>query len=174
MPSFLKFFVYENNVEFPVPDMSEPECAAIEECVKNLIPPAYNYTSGFVFDVETLTIDDIVEEEGCGLLKCNSMLNGEKRAVPIPYELLKFLAGKKFRVKPNQYGINPWGRKVEILFEALPPRVIIPLTRPAVSVPSVATAVPSVATAPETQLVTITIPGTTATVSISVSVSVSA
>ena len=166
MPSFLKFSVYQDNVEFPVSDMSEPECAAIEECVKDLIPSSYSYNSGFLFDVETSVADDLVEEEGCGLLKC---MNDDQRPVPFPYELLKFLGGKKFRVKPNQYGLNPWGKKVHILFEALPPRVVIPLTRPVAAPASVA--VP-VSVAPGTQVVTITIPG--ATVSVSVSVSVSA
>lgn len=164
MPSFLKFFVYENNEEFPVCDMSAPECGAIEECVKNIIPTSYSYiSSGFLFDVETSIADEAVEEEGCGLLKCNIIVNGKERAAPMPYELLKFLAGKKFRVKPKQYGLNPWGKKVEILFEALPPRVVLPLTRPATAVADAT---------PGAQVVTISIPVTSATITVSVSASV--
>jgi hypothetical protein len=38
---------------------------------------------------------------------------------PIPQDILTKLAGKTFVVHPRQLGLNPWGKKVEVIFESV-------------------------------------------------------
>lgn len=126
----LKFTVREDDREFPVCDMSEPESAAIEECVNDLIPREFQYTDTFWFDVDTCFAgedegEDMVEY---GLLRCfthnpapkNGSLLENRMPFPFPKQVLEELRGKTFRVDPRQLGLNPWGTKVEVVFEGAP------------------------------------------------------
>lgn len=124
----LKFTVREDDKEFSVSHMSEPECAAIEECINDLIPREFQYTETFWFDVDMCFSGEEEEDEmpNYGLLRCfthnpnpknGSLLEG-RMPFPFPKKLLDELQGKTFRVHPRQLGVNPWGTKVEVIFEA--------------------------------------------------------
>jgi hypothetical protein len=153
MSTSLKFFVKENGGDFPISHMTEPETAAIEECVDDLIPSEHKYTS-YWLEAETCLSpedededeDDAFEEPVYGLLKCYThhpnpksfSIAGSRIPHPIPSDLLKQLAGKTFRVYPRQLGVNPWGEKVEIMFEdtkVAPTVVSAPTVSEAVSAP---------------------------------------
>jgi hypothetical protein len=164
MSTSLKFFVKENGTDFPISHMTEPETAAIEECVDDLIPSEHKFVS-YWFEADTCILpegdeeeDDDFEEPAYGLLKCYThhpnpksfSIAGSRIPHPIPSDLLKQLAGKTFRVNPRQLGVNPWGAKVEITFEdvAVPApstSVSAPLPAPA---PAPAPAQPSVVSLP--------------------------
>lgn len=135
----LKFFVRENGSEFPLSDMSEPECAAIGECVDDLVPTAWG--SDYWFDSDTCIFDEDEDDDempAYGLLRCNTYIprfeNGlrfeAKVPHPIPKEVLDKLAGKSFCVQPRQLGLNPWGSKVEIRFEPVPVPPVPPVPNP--------------------------------------------
>jgi hypothetical protein len=125
--SYLKFFVKENGRPFSVSEMSEPETAAIAECVDQLIPNTYQYTSDYWLEVETCLIDEEFrdEEPEYGIVRCytqnpnpkNGSLGESRLHHPFPKELAEKLYGKIFHVTPRQLGLNPWGHSVEIIFE---------------------------------------------------------
>lgn len=128
----LKFFVREDDKDFSVSHMTEPESAAISECVNDLLPSRWD--SDYWFEADTCLFGDEEEESEeeyvepeYGLLRCfthnphprNGSQLESRIPFPIPQEILDNLAGKTFRVQPRQLGLSPWGAKVEISFEAL-------------------------------------------------------
>lgn len=123
--SYLKFFVKEDGREFPICDMSEPESAAIGECVNDLIPYS---TENYWFEADTCLFDE--DEAPYGILRCYthnpSPSNGSvlESRIPhaIPQDLMSSLSGKTFFIQPRQLGLNPWGSKVELIFESLLPK----------------------------------------------------
>jgi len=131
MPTTLKFYVKEDDRDFAVCDMSEPEAAAIGECVDDLCPNAWG--TGYWFEADTCILDYDEEGDGdyeepkFGLLRCfihnpnprNGSLMESRLPHPIPQDILTKLAGKAFVVHPRQLGINPWGKKVEVIFESV-------------------------------------------------------
>jgi len=139
MPTSLKFFVREDGQDFPVSQMTEPETAAIAECVDDFVP---SWTAPHWFETDTCLDWDDDADEGppYGLLCCyvhnpnpkNGSLLQSRLAHPIPQETLAQLAGKTFRVHPRQLGVNPWGAKVEIVFEPDPdsPKPVPPVPLP--------------------------------------------
>lgn len=141
----LKFFVRENDNDFSVSEMSEPESAAISECVDDLLPTRWELD--YWFETETCLFDetDDVDPE-YGLVRCfthnprpsNGSQLESRLPFPIPQEVLDSIAGKTFRVYPRQLGVNPWGSKVEVRFEPIP-----------VPVPPVPTPAPTPAPVPE-------------------------
>lgn len=123
--STLKFYVIENDKPFSLSQMSEPECYSIQLCVEGLLPHA---NGDYWFDANTCLFDEDIDEPEYGLLRCwkeNPNAKNEsdiesKLPHPLPKEVLDTLEGKTFRVYPVQYGLSPWGKKVEIRFESLP------------------------------------------------------
>jgi len=128
--SSLKFFVKEDGREFPLCDMSEPESAAIGECVNDLIP--YN-TESYWFEADTCLFDE--DEAPYGILRCytnnpspkDGSMDASRIPHPFPTELMEALSGKTFLVHPRQLGLNPWGTKVELIFEAPPASASLPV-----------------------------------------------
>jgi hypothetical protein len=134
MSSQIRFFVYENGDLFPISSMTEPETAAIQECVQDLLPSAFSMGDVWM-DVDTCLYDDEdadqdeddYKEPEYGLLKCrtlnlkpkNGSLGEMSIAGTIPDEILRIVNGKRFTVHPRQLGLSPWGQKVEIQFETL-------------------------------------------------------
>jgi hypothetical protein len=124
MATSLKFFVYENGIQFSVSEMTEPESAAISECVDYLLPRSSNESYWFEADLCLLEKED--EEAPYGRVWCYThTLAPKNRSTfesrlphPIPEEL-KALSGKRFHISPNQYGLSPWQHPVEIHFEIL-------------------------------------------------------
>lgn len=128
--SSLKFTVKEDGELYPVCQMSTHDAAAIEECIDALLPaPA---SDKYWFVVETCIDEEDDEEEMApyGLVKCVTfnkedpvlgVLQGNNDPYPLPEELINAISGKTFTVYPIQYGVNPWGKKVEIIFESCPP-----------------------------------------------------
>lgn len=120
----LKFFVKENGSLFETSQMSEPESFAISECVKSLVPDSKDYESWFDVDMCPF-ISDGDEEASYGLLQYFTQNPNPKNSswgemgIPkaMPESILDALEGKTFVVRPIQYGLNPWGEKVEIVFE---------------------------------------------------------
>jgi hypothetical protein len=129
MPTTLKFFVKENNNDFSVSEMTEPECAAIGECVDDLLPHPYSLEYWFETDTCLFEEEEDEEEPTYGLVRCfthnpaprNGSLLESRLPSEIPQAVLTKLAGKTFRVHPRQLGLSPWGEKVEVRFEALSP-----------------------------------------------------
>jgi hypothetical protein len=121
--SSLKFFVKEDGREFPICDMSEPESAAIGECVNDLIPYS---PEDYWFEADTCLFDD-EDEAPYGILRCythnprpkNGSVLESRIPHAIPQDLMASLSGKTFRIQPRQLGLNPWGAKVELIFESL-------------------------------------------------------
>ena len=144
MPTTLKFYVKEDNCDFPVCHMTEPEGAAIGECVDDLCPNAWG--TEYWFETDTCLIDEEEDEDGeyqeptYGLLRCfthnpkpqNGSMMASRLPHPIPDAVLRKLAGKTFVVQPRQLGVNPWGKKVEVLFESVEP----PAPKPVPPVPN--------------------------------------
>lgn len=131
--SSIKFFVKEDGREFSVCEMSEPESAAIEECVDDLIPAQFKWSTELWFEVDLINLcvlDDEEEESEWGVLRCfthnltpkNGSLLESRVPHPFPTEVLQALSGKTFVVYPRQLGVNPWGKKVEIVFESVLPK----------------------------------------------------
>lgn len=134
MSTQIRFFVYENGNLFSLSQMTEPESAAISECVHDLLPSTFTMRN-FWMEVETCLFDedDDEDEDGeykepdYGLLKCrrhnpkpnNGSWGQSSIAGPIPDDILQLVNGKRFEVHPRQLGLNPWGDKVEIQFETL-------------------------------------------------------
>lgn len=121
----LKFTVLENGVQFSVSHMSEPESAAIEECIDDLLPQA---KGPYWFEPDLCLLDEDEDEmPSYGRVWCythnpkpnNGSLAESRIPHAVPQELLEALQGKTFRVYPRQLGVNPWGDKVEIVFETL-------------------------------------------------------
>jgi hypothetical protein len=120
--SFLKFFVKENGKEFAISDMSEPETAAIEECVVDLLPKP---KGPYWFEPDTC-LEDLDDAVPYGVVWCytdnpnpkDGSLGQSRIPHPVPQELLEAVQGKTFHVVPRQLGVNPWGHSVEIVFEA--------------------------------------------------------
>jgi hypothetical protein len=137
MSTQIRFFVYENGNLFSLSQMTEPESAAISECVHDLLPSIFSMRD-FWMEVETCLFDEDEDEDededgeykepDYGLLKCrrhnpkpnNGSWGQSSIAGPIPDDILKLVNGKRFEVHPRQLGLNPWGDKVEIQFETLP------------------------------------------------------
>jgi hypothetical protein len=125
-PTTLKFFVKEDGSDFGLCDMTEPESAAIGECVDDLLPNSYTTTYWFQTDTCILDSDDD-EDPAYGLLRCfthnptpkNGSLMESQIPHPIPQSVLDSLAGKTFRVTPRQLGLSPWGSKIEVTFESV-------------------------------------------------------
>ena len=124
MPTSLKFFVYENGTQFSVSEMSEPESAAISECVDYLLPKSKSASYWFETDVCLLDAED--EDAAYGRVWCYTHnLNprdGSQAESRLPHLIpdeLKALAGKRYHITPRQYGVNPWKHPVEIHFEVL-------------------------------------------------------
>lgn len=121
--SAIKFYVIEDDETFSLSQMSEPECFAIEQCVYGRIPePEGNYW----FEIDTCLFEEDDESE-YGLVRCckenPNPKDGSERESKIPHQVPKELLalhGKTFRVYPVQYGLSPWGKKVEIRFESFP------------------------------------------------------
>lgn len=139
MTTYLKFTVLEDGKHFSVGHMTEPESAAIEECVNGLVPSECEWRTDYWLEVdmcpsldEEFRDDDADEEPNYGLLRCfahnpnpkNSSQLESRIPHPLPKEVLEELAGKTIRVYPRQLGVNPWGSKVEIVFE---PHVTAPI-----------------------------------------------
>jgi hypothetical protein len=125
----LKFFVKENGKDFSLLQMSEPETYAISECVMNLLPVPKDTSCWFEADTCIFVSDD-EEEPTYGLLRYfaenpnpkNGSLAEASRPKEIPQSILDALQGKRFPVRPKQYGVNSWGESVEILFESVNPK----------------------------------------------------
>ncbi len=130
--SYITFTVREDDKDFPVSQMTEPEAAAIEECVNDLLP---GQGAGIMTWLEvdmlpslTFDIDDDEEEPPYGIVICytpnpnplNGSLLDSRIQHPFPEDVRKKLMGKTFMVHPRQLGLNPWGKKVEIVFESAP------------------------------------------------------
>lgn len=122
--SSLKFFVNENNNRFSISNMSEPECYSISLCVEALLPsPKGNYW----FEVDTCLLEEEDDSPSYGLVQCyqenptpkDGSLGESRIPHPVPKELLDAVQGKRFHVDPIQYGLNPWGKSVEIVFESV-------------------------------------------------------
>jgi hypothetical protein len=105
--------------------MTEPESAAIEECVDDLLPMS---KGTYWFEPDLCLLDEDEDEmPSYGLVSCytenprpkDGSLGESRIPHPLPKELLDALQGKTFRVYPRQLGLNPWGEKVEIVFETL-------------------------------------------------------
>ncbi len=140
----LKFFVREDGRDFPLSHMSEPETAAIGECVDDLVPTSWG--TEYWFEADTCILDEECDDDteeyvepAYGLLRCfthnprprNGTLLETRLPYPIPQTILDTLAGKTFIVRPRQLGLNPWGAKVEIRFEPIPvPPVPVPDPEP--------------------------------------------
>jgi len=129
--SFLKFFVKEDGGDFPICHMSEPESAAIAECVDDLVPSKYQMMSNtFWFETDVCMLDEEDEEPPFGLLRCythnpnakNGSLGESRIPYTMPDDIVASLAGKTFRVNPRQLGLNAWASKVEITFESVAPK----------------------------------------------------
>lgn len=124
----LKFFVKENDTDFPLSQMSEPETFAISECVRTLLPVSEEEDCWFEPDV-CVFVRDEEEEPAYGLVRYyqenpnpkDYSLAESRIAKEIPQTVIDSLQGKTFRVKPKRYGVNPWGKKVEITFESVKP-----------------------------------------------------
>jgi hypothetical protein len=140
MPTTLKFYVKEDDRDFPVCHMTEPEGAAIGECVDDLCPNAWG--TEYWFESDTCLLDEGEEDDDgeyqeptYGLLRCfihnpkprNGSMMESRLPHPIPDTLLRKLAGKTFVVHPRQLGLNPWGKKVEVLFEAVEAPAPVPV-----------------------------------------------
>ncbi len=127
MTTNLKFFVRENGEDFPLSHMSEPECAAIGECVDDLCPTSWGAEYWFESDTCVTEEDEDEDLPAYGLLRClthnpnprNGSVFASRLPHPIPQDVLTKLAGKTFVVHPRQLGVNPWGAKVEVLFESV-------------------------------------------------------
>lgn len=127
--SSLKFTVKENDKLFPVCEMTEPECAAIEECVNDLIPSFCENRHDYWLEPDLCLLEEDEEMPSYGLLCCythnpnpkNGSLAESRIPHPLPKEVLDQLAGKTFLVNPRQLGLSPWGNKVEVVFEAVAP-----------------------------------------------------
>ena len=150
MPSTLKFYVREDGRDFSISDMTEPESAAIAECVSDLIPSRFQYTMNYWFEVDVCILEESDEDEDSeeeyqeptyGLLRCfthnprprNSSQMESRLPWQIPQEVLTSLAGKTFRVYPRQLGLNPWGKTIEVKFEDIQAPAPVPV--PPVPVP---------------------------------------
>jgi hypothetical protein len=126
----LKFFVRENDNDFSISQMSEPESAAIQECIDDLIPHEFQFSETCWVEADTCFSgeEDDEDEPTYGRLRCfthnphprNGSIVESRLPFPIPQALLQTLAGKTFQVYPRQLGLNPWGKKVEVVFEAPP------------------------------------------------------
>ncbi len=130
--SYIKFTVLENGKDFPVSQMTEPESAAIAECVDDLLPQ-HTFTPECWLEVDmlpslTLNMEDDEDEPPYGIVICykpnpnpaNGSLLESRLEHPFPEDIRKSLMGKIFLVRPRQLGLNPWGEKVEIVFESEP------------------------------------------------------
>ena len=123
----IKFTVFENDSLFSISQMSEPETFAISLVVDDLLPKVKGDT--YWFEVDTCLfpedLEDEDEEPEYGLVKCyqynptpkNGSLGESRIPHPFPEEAFNALKGKTFLVHPKQYGVNPWGKKVEIKFQ---------------------------------------------------------
>lgn len=125
--SSIKFFVKEDDKDFPVWQMTEPESAAIGECVDDLVPHESKWADKYWFEADLCLLDE--DEAPYGVLHCfthnpspkNGSLLESRIPHAIPEEVLQALSGKTFVVHPRQLGLNPWGKKVEIVFESILP-----------------------------------------------------
>jgi hypothetical protein len=129
MSSFLKFTVNEDSQMFPISIMTEPETAAIAECINELLPSPTQ--ANYWFEPDLCILDEEFYEDGeepvFGLLRCytynltpkNGSVDENRIPHPFPSELLTKFSGKTFLVEPRQLGLSPWGKKVEIVFESV-------------------------------------------------------
>ena len=125
--SYIKFTVREDGKEFPLSSMTEPECAAIQECVEDLVPIAYTSCWLEVDTLPDLTLE-LEDSVPYGIIICythnpnpaNGSLLESRLEHPFPEDIRKKLQGKTFTVTPRQLGLNPWGKKVEVVFEEGP------------------------------------------------------
>ena len=139
-PTTLKFFIKEDDRDFPVCDMTEPESAAISECLDDLLPQTY--TTNYWFEVDTCLFDedDDDQEPVYGLVRCfthhpipkNGSVLENRLPYPIPQTVLDSLAGKTFRIHPRQLGLSPWGVKIEVTFASVSAERQPPLSAPIV------------------------------------------
>lgn len=151
MPTTLKFYVREDGQDFGINCMTEPECAAIGECVDDICQSDWGKNYWFEADTCLLDEDDGDEDDDYveptyGLLRCfthnpaprNYSIYENRIPYDIPQDILNKVAGKTFVVRPRQLGLNPWGKKVEILFESVaapaPTPVPVPAPTPVASV----------------------------------------
>ena len=113
----LKFHIFENDDMLPLSQMTEPETYSIGLCIEDLLPqPNGNYW----FEIDMFLLDEDGEEPAFGLLYCyEDSPKHEKTSRPLPKELLDTVEGKTLRLEPKQYGVNSWGKKVEVRFETL-------------------------------------------------------
>ncbi len=141
MSTQIRFFVYENDNLFSISQMTEPESAAIGECVHYLLPSTFTMRN-FWMEVETCLFDEDEDEDedgeykepDYGLLKCrrhnpkpnNGSWGNSSIPCVIPDEILQLVNGKRFEVHPRQLGLSPWGAKVEVQFETLPSSTVVP------------------------------------------------
>lgn len=122
--SSLKFHVYEDGRMFSVSEMTEPESAAISECLDALLPKPKS--DSYWFEPDLCLFNEEVEDPPYGLIQCYAPnptpKDGSTLESRIPHALpdeLKALSGKTFQVRPRQFGLSPWGKVVEIVFETL-------------------------------------------------------
>lgn len=140
-PTTLKFYVKEDGADFSISHMSGQETASIEECVSDLLPSCWGADCWFEADTCLYDEDEDEPEPDYGLVRCFTHnpkpKNGSQMELRLPYaiptDVLAKYAGKTFRVHPRQFGVNPWGAKVEITFEAItppPPPPVPPTPQP--------------------------------------------
>lgn len=116
----IKFYLREDGEDFPISNLSGQEAPAIEECVTKLFPEKYG--ASYWFEVDMSPEDDFVPY---GVVKCKTYNKDPKNLLyaniphPIPRTILQRVSGKAFRIYPIQYGVNPWGKVVEVIFETL-------------------------------------------------------
>jgi hypothetical protein len=120
--SSLKFYVREDDSEFGTNVMSGQEWEAIANCVNDLICGTETNAWGDIW-VEAERPDD--DDATYGLLVFytpnpapkNGSWGESRVSAPIPSGILTAFGGKTFSIQPPQYGLSPWGEKVEITFE---------------------------------------------------------
>jgi hypothetical protein len=122
----MKFYVRENGHIFGTNEMSGQEWAAIEECVTNLVmemDPSSAYSQDRTWaEAEMPDYDDAVSYGLLNFYTINPAPKNNSEAesrtpAQIPAGILATLVGKTFPISPPQYGLSPWGEKVEIVFE---------------------------------------------------------
>jgi hypothetical protein len=121
MVTSLKFFVREHGNVLPVFQLTSNECDAIQECVEDLIPTSFQGLGSLWFEADMCTDD----EASYGLLRCfspnpnptNGSLAASRLPAEFPPQVLDVLKGKTCAVRPRQFGLSPWGERVEIVFE---------------------------------------------------------
>lgn len=125
--SQLKFYILENGADFPLSNMTEPERAAIHECISEHFPNSWP-TNDTWHEVDTCILEEDDEEEpDYGLVKCRQQNLAPKNgslgelSIPAPFEadkIRKYL-GKTLQIYPVQLGLSPWSENVQVRFDTV-------------------------------------------------------